>query len=165
MAVVAVGGYGRRELCPKSDLDLLFLHHYKVDPYVEAMTESMLYPLWDLGFEVGHSVRNVKETIRLAGQDDSIRTALMDHRMVAGDEAFFREAGKDLERFLYYTGGDRFIETKIREMRSRHARVGASSSRTSRRGGGACGTSTPPCGRRGSSTRSTASTSCARRAS
>jgi [protein-PII] uridylyltransferase len=125
LAVVAVGGYGRRELCPKSDLDLLFLHHYKVDPYIEAMTESMLYPLWDLGFEVGHSVRNVKETIRLGGQDDSIRTALMDHRFVAGDAGFFQEAGKELEKFLYYSAGDRFIETKIREMRSRHARVGA----------------------------------------
>ncbi|HEX9205929.1 MAG TPA: [protein-PII] uridylyltransferase [Candidatus Deferrimicrobiaceae bacterium] len=125
MAVVAVGGYGRRELCPKSDLDLLFLHHYKVDPYVEAMTESILYPLWDLGFEVGHSVRNVKETVRLGGQDDSIRTALMDHRLVAGDAAFFREAGRELEKFLYYADGDRFIETKIREMRSRHARMGA----------------------------------------
>jgi len=125
MAVVAVGGYGRRELCPKSDVDLLFLHHYKIDPYVEAMTESMLYPLWDLGFEVGHSVRNVKETIRLGGQDDSIRTALMDNRLVAGDAAFFREAGKELEKFLYFSSGDKFIETKIREMRSRHARVGA----------------------------------------
>jgi [protein-PII] uridylyltransferase len=125
LAVVAVGGYGRRELCPKSDLDLLFLHHYKVDPYIEAMTESMLYPLWDLGFDVGHSVRNLKETIRLGGQDDSIRTALMDYRFVAGDAAFFQEAGKELEKFLYYSGGDRFIETKIREMRSRHDRVGA----------------------------------------
>jgi len=125
MAVVAVGGYGRRELCPKSDIDLLFLHHYKVDRYVEAMTEWMLYPLWDLGFEVGHSVRNVKETIRLGGADDSIRTALMDYRFVAGDEEFFREASREIERFLYFTDGDRFIEKKIREMRSRHARMGA----------------------------------------
>ena len=125
MAVVAVGGYGRRELCPKSDIDLLFLHHYKVDRYVEAMTESMLYPLWDLGFEVGHSVRNVKETIRLGGADDSIRTALMDYRRVAGDAAFFHEASRDIEKFLYYTDGDKFIEQKIREMRSRHAKVGS----------------------------------------
>ena len=125
MAVVAVGGYGRRELCPKSDVDLLFLHHYKVDRYVEAMTESMLYPLWDLGFEVGHSVRNLKETIRLGGADDSIRTALMDYRRVAGDEAFFTEASREIGKFLYYTDGDKFIETKIREMRSRHARVGS----------------------------------------
>jgi [protein-PII] uridylyltransferase len=125
MAVVAVGGYGRRELCPKSDIDLLFLHHYKVDRYVEAMTESMLYPLWDLGLEVGHSVRNVKETIRLGASDDSIRTSLMDHRHVAGDRAFLEEASKELERFLYYTAGDKFIEKKITEMRARHEKVGS----------------------------------------
>jgi [protein-PII] uridylyltransferase len=125
MAAVAVGGYGRRELCPKSDLDLLFLHPYKVDRFVEAMTESMLYPLWDLGFEVGHSVRTVKETIRLGGTDDSIRTALMDFRRVAGDADLFREASRDIEKFLYYAGGDRFIEKKIREMRSRHDKVGS----------------------------------------
>jgi len=125
MAVVAVGGYGRNELCPKSDVDLLFLHRYKVDRYVEAMTESMLYPLWDLGLEVGHSVRNVKETIRLGGADDSIRTSLMDFRFVAGDRDFLVESSKELTRFLYYNGGDKFIDKKIAEMRSRHARVGS----------------------------------------
>jgi [protein-PII] uridylyltransferase len=125
MTVVAVGGYGRGELCPKSDVDLLFLHHYKVDRYVEAMTESMLYPMWDLGLEVGHSVRTVKETIRLGAADDSIRTSLMDFRFVAGDRDFLGESSKELERFLYYTGGDKFIDKKIAEMRSRHARVGS----------------------------------------
>jgi len=125
MAVVAVGGYGRRELCPRSDVDILFLHSYKVDRYVEAMTESMLYPLWDLGLEVGHSVRNIKETIRLGGEDDSIRTGLLDHRFVAGDLSLYRESARELERFLYFNNGDKFIEKKIREMRARHAKVGS----------------------------------------
>ncbi|GAB4235794.1 MAG: [protein-PII] uridylyltransferase [Deltaproteobacteria bacterium] len=125
MSVVAVGGYGRRELCPRSDVDLLFLHAYKVDRYVEAMTEWMLYPLWDLGLDVGHSVRNIKETIRLAGADDSIRTALLDHRFVTGDGVLYRESAKDLDRFLYFSDGDRFIGKKIREMRARHAKVGS----------------------------------------
>jgi [protein-PII] uridylyltransferase len=125
LAVVAVGGYGRRELCPKSDIDLLFLYSYKVDRYVEAMTEWMLYPLWDLGLEVGHSVRNMKETIRLGAADDSIRTSLMDYRYVAGDLAFLQEAGKDLERFIYYAAGDKFIEKKVSEMRARHEKVGS----------------------------------------
>jgi len=125
MAVVAVGGYGRRELCPRSDVDILFLHPYKVDRYVEAMTESMLYPLWDLGLEVGHSVRNIKETIRLGGADDSIRTALLDHRFVAGDLSLYRESARELERFLFFNNGDKFIEKKIREMRTRHAKVGS----------------------------------------
>ena len=124
MAVVAVGGYGREELCPRSDVDLLFLHPYKVDPYVEAMTERILYPLWDLGLEVGHSVRSVKETVRMAGADDSVRTALMDFRFVAGDEAFFGDAAREIEKFLFYAGADRFIDMKLAEMRSRHAKFG-----------------------------------------
>ncbi len=125
LAVVAVGGYGREELCPRSDVDLLFLHPYKVDRYVEAMTESMLYPLWDLGLEVGHSVRNVKETVRMAAADDSVRTGLMDFRYVAGDESFFGQAAREIESFLFYTDADRFIDKKLVEMRSRHAKFGA----------------------------------------
>ncbi|MBE0603992.1 MAG: hypothetical protein IH611_10280, partial [Deltaproteobacteria bacterium] len=113
MTVIAVGGYGRRELCPKSDVDLLFLYHYKVDWYVEAMTEGMLYPLWDLGLEVGHSVRNIKETIRLASSDDSIRSALLDYRYVAGDRGLLEESSGELDRLVYYAAGDRFIDSKI----------------------------------------------------
>ncbi len=125
MSVIAVGGYGRRELCPHSDVDLLFLHGYKVDRFVEAMTEWMLYPLWDLGLEVGHSVRNIKETIRLAGADDSIRTSLLDHRLVTGDDSLYRDSMGELDKFLYFQGGDKFIEKKIGEMRSRYAKVGS----------------------------------------
>ncbi|MCL5885409.1 MAG: [protein-PII] uridylyltransferase, partial [Deltaproteobacteria bacterium] len=124
LAVVAVGGYGRRELCPRSDVDLLFLHPYKVDPYVEAMTESMLYPMWDVALDVGHGVRSVREAIRMAASDDSIRTALLDYRFVAGDPGFFAEAEKEMARFLYFADSDRFIEKKIREMEARHARFG-----------------------------------------
>jgi [protein-PII] uridylyltransferase len=124
LAILSVGGYGRRELCPKSDIDLLFLHSYKVDPYVEAMTERILYPLWDLGLDVGHSVRNVKETIKMASADDSIRTALMDFRLVAGDGPFFREAAKEVEKFLFFVDADRFIAKKLNEMRNRHAKYG-----------------------------------------
>ncbi len=125
LSVVAVGGYGRRELCPKSDVDLLFLYPYKVDRYVEAMTEWMLYPLWDLGLDVGHSVRNVKETLRMAAMDDSIRTALLDYRFIAGSEPFFRESEKEIEKYLFYTDADKFIEKKISEMRARHAKYGS----------------------------------------
>jgi [protein-PII] uridylyltransferase len=125
ISVVAVGGYGRRELCPFSDVDLLFLHGYKIDRFVESMTEWMLYPLWDLGLEVGHSVRNVKETIRLAGADDSIRTSLLDHRLVAGDDSLYGGSMRELDKFLYFQGGDKFIGKKVGEMRSRHAKVGS----------------------------------------
>lgn len=125
MAVIAVGGYGREELCPKSDIDLLFLHPHKLDRYVESMTEWMLYPLWDLGLEVGHSVRNVKEAVRMAASDDSIRTALLDYRFITGSETFFGDAGKEIEKFLFYSNADKFIEKKIQEMRNRHAKFGS----------------------------------------
>jgi len=124
VAVLGVGGYGRRELCLRSDVDLLFLYAGEVDPYVEAVTESVLYPLWDLGLDVGHGVRSVQEAVHMAAADDSIRTALLDYRLVAGDAAFFAEAEKEIERFLYFSGADRFIDRKIREMRERHARHG-----------------------------------------
>ncbi|HEY3491167.1 MAG TPA: [protein-PII] uridylyltransferase [Candidatus Deferrimicrobiaceae bacterium] len=124
MSVVAVGGYGRRELCPKSDVDLLFLYPYKLDRYVEAMTEWMTYPLWDLGLDVGYSVRNVKETIKMASCDDTIRTALLDRRFITGHEGNFDESVKELDKFLFYTGADRFIEKKISEMHARHEKYG-----------------------------------------
>lgn len=124
LCVASVGGYGRRELCPKSDLDLLFLYPHKVDRYVEVVTESILYPLWDLGLDVGHSVRSVRDTIRMAAADDSVRTALMDCRMVAGDEALYGESIPEIERFLFYTNADRFIDGKRKEMQLRHAKFG-----------------------------------------
>jgi [protein-PII] uridylyltransferase len=125
MTVIAVGGYGRRELCPKSDVDLLFLYNYKVDWYVESMTEWILYPLWDLGLEVGHSVRNIRETVRLASSDSSIRTSLLDYRYVAGSRDLLEQDSKELERLVYYTAGDRFIDEKMAEMRARHGKTGA----------------------------------------
>jgi len=125
---------------PHSDVDLLFLHGYKVDRFIEAMTEWMLYPLWDLGLEVGHSVRNIKETIRLAGADDSIRTALLDHRLVAGDDSLYRESARELDRFLYFQGGDKFIGRRSRRCARGTPRSAPRStcwSRTLRRGAGA----------------------------
>ena len=123
--VIAVGGYGRGELCPKSDVDLLFLYGYKVDWYTEAITESILYPLWDLGFEVGHSVRNIKETIRLALSDGLIRSSLLDYRYVAGDRELLARDSRELDKLLYYTDGDRFIDGKIAEMNARREKAGS----------------------------------------
>ena len=125
MTVVAVGGYGRRELCPKSDVDLLFLHRHKADWYVEAITESILYPLWDLGLDVGHSVRNMGETVRMALSDYSVRSALLDYRYVVGDQELLAQDSKDLDNLIYYTKGDQFIDGKIAEMRARHEKVGS----------------------------------------
>ena len=85
LAVMAVGGYGRGELAPSSDLDLLFLRAYKQTPCAESVTEYMLYMLWDMGLKVGHASRNIDECMKLAREDHTIRTAFLEARCIAGD--------------------------------------------------------------------------------
>ena len=89
--VVAVGGYGRGTLAPGSDVDLLFLLPYKTTPWSENVVETILYALWDLKLKVGHSTRTVDECIREARGDMTIRTALLEARMLFGDAALFEE--------------------------------------------------------------------------
>src|SRR5579862_508610 len=83
-ALVAVGGYGRGELCPQSDVDV-YLVHSRRD--VAAIAERVWYPVWDEGVHLGHSVCTVREALRLAGDDLETATALLSARHVAGDEA------------------------------------------------------------------------------
>src|SRR6185437_3437743 len=91
MAVVATGGYGRGLLAPGSDIDLLFLLPYKQTPWGESVAEYMLYILWDLGFKVGHATRTIDQCVRLSLSDMTIRTALLDARLILGDEQLFAE--------------------------------------------------------------------------
>ena len=84
LAVVAVGGYGRQELAPGSDIDLLFLCPTSARPHVEQVSEFLLYKLWDLGLKVGQAVRSVKDTIRLAKTDLTVQTSLVEARLAVG---------------------------------------------------------------------------------
>ena len=84
-AVLAQGGYGRGELNPFSDVDLLFLYPWKVNPFVESVAEKILYSLWDTGMQLGHAVRSVPECARLAARDFKVKTALLDARFLCGD--------------------------------------------------------------------------------
>ncbi|MGH7829141.1 MAG: DUF294 nucleotidyltransferase-like domain-containing protein, partial [Candidatus Binatia bacterium] len=87
--LIAQGGYGREELNPYSDIDLLFLHTWRVTPYVEWVAEKILYTLWDAGLEVGHAIRSIAESVRLAGKDMKVKTALLDARYLCGDRALY----------------------------------------------------------------------------
>src|SRR5690606_15851951 len=89
MALVAQGGYGRAELAPHSDVDLLFVLPYKKTPYSEQVIEYVLYLLWDLGFKVGQATRSVDDCIRLSREDITIRTALLESRLIAGDRDLY----------------------------------------------------------------------------
>jgi [protein-PII] uridylyltransferase len=128
ISLVAIGGYGRGELAPFSDLDLLFLVPYKVLPRSEQVVEEMLYFLWDLGFKVGHAVRSVDDCIRLAKADHVICTSLLEARPIAGDEALFRDYRRrfrrDLRRGRRRTAA--FIKAKLTEREQRHRRLGDS---------------------------------------
>lgn len=94
LALVALGSYGRAELCPGSDVDVLLLHDGRRD--VRAVADALWYPLWDAGFVLGHAARTAKETLRLADHDVETLTALLDVRVVGGDLA--PEAARLAER-------------------------------------------------------------------
>jgi len=124
--IVAQGGYGRAELNPCSDIDLLFLYQYKREPYIENVAERILYTLWDTRLTVGNAMRNVKECVRLAAQDFKVKTALLDARFLCGDEALYREFAAAMERDVLKRNADRFFKEKLAENTERHTRYGDS---------------------------------------
>jgi len=124
LSVLAVGGYGRAEMAPFSDIDLLFLTPWKITPWAESVIETMLYILWDLKLKVGHASRTVKDCLRLARDDITIRTALLEHRWVTGDVRLAAELGHRLRQDLFRTTGAAFIEAKLAEREARHQRQG-----------------------------------------
>src|ERR1700744_1516377 len=94
IAVVATGGYGRGELAPGSDIDLLFLRPFKQTAWGESVIEFILYLLWDLGLKVGPATRSLPQCLRLSKQDVTIRAALLEARYLWGDRALFEEMRK-----------------------------------------------------------------------
>src|SRR5437879_2019638 len=125
-AVVAQGGYGRGELNPASDIDLLFLYPWKVSPYVETIAEAILYALWDAGLAVGHALRNIRECERLAARDLKVKTALLDARYLCGDEPFYAEFERRMLEGVWNDSPVRFFKEKLAESIERHARAGDS---------------------------------------
>lgn len=124
MAVLAVGGFGRAEMAPHSDVDLLFLTPWKITPWAESVIESMLYILWDLKLKVGHASRTVKDCLRLGREDITIRTALLEHRFIAGFEPLALDLGDRLWGELFRNTGPEFIDAKLAERAERHRRQG-----------------------------------------
>ncbi|MBO6038007.1 MAG: HD domain-containing protein, partial [Acetobacter sp.] len=125
-SVVATGGYGRGLLAPFSDIDLLFLIADGMVERVSPLVESVLYFLWDLGFQVGHATRTVGECIAKAHEDTTIRTALLDARFLIGDSALFATFEAEYARSCMKVGMVEFIHDKQRERLKRHRRFGSS---------------------------------------
>jgi [protein-PII] uridylyltransferase len=126
LALVALGGYGRQELAPFSDIDLLFLLPYKQTPHGEQVVEFMLYRLWDLGLKVGHAVRSIDECLRQAKADMVIRTSLLEARFLWGEQPLFQELKARFRREIVAGSGTAFVEAKLAERDQRLERVGDS---------------------------------------
>ncbi len=124
MAVVAVGGYGRGEMMPHSDIDLLFLMPRRHDPKLEKVVEYILYMLWDLGLKVGHSTRSVAECIKQGRADMTIRTALLESRWVWGEQTLFQELTTRYRADIVPGTQEQFVEAKLNERNERHAKLG-----------------------------------------
>jgi [protein-PII] uridylyltransferase len=127
VALVAIGGYGRRDLAPYSDLDLLVLHRDgKPDGFVKLAAERLVYALWDLRLEVGYSVRDLEACDALASEDHTARTALLDLRLLAGDRELFRALERAELHGLSAAKVEKFLSDKMDEMRSRREKFGDS---------------------------------------
>lgn len=126
IAVIATGGYGRQELFPYSDLDLLFLYRPAARAAAERMARTMLYMLWDLGLKVGHALRSMEDTLEQAQADLIIRTGLLDARCVAGDAGLCAEMTARLRKEIIAGTGEEFAAAKLAEREERHRRFGDS---------------------------------------
>jgi [protein-PII] uridylyltransferase len=124
MALVATGGYGRGLLAPGSDIDLLFLLPHKKTPWGESIVESVLYFLWDLGFKVGHATRTIEQTLRAAKEDMTIRTTLLDSRLIYGDTALFDGMWTRYVSNVVQGSQREFIAAKLEERELRLKRSG-----------------------------------------
>ena len=126
LAIVAVGGYGRGEMAPYSDVDLLFLLPYKQTPHTEQVVEYLLYLLWDLRLKVGHATRSIAECLRYAKTDLTIRTALLEARYIWGDQPLFTELKTRFDSEIVKGSAVEFVEQKLAERDERHKKVGDS---------------------------------------
>src|SRR5262249_17601530 len=122
LALIALGGYGRGELNPYSDIDVMLLHQQRaeVSPRLEEMGNQILYLLWDSGFKVGHSTRSIKEAIAQANSDMHTKTAMLEARFLAGNRELAKEFRKQF-RSKCVAGHERdYVELRMKDQVARH---------------------------------------------
>ncbi|UCG38046.1 MAG: [protein-PII] uridylyltransferase [bacterium] len=124
LVLVALGSYGRRELAPHSDVDLLFLVPEEISHWTRAFTERMLYLLWDTGLDVGYSTRTARDCFALAQENYDVLTSILDARFLQGDTAFFDHFRKEFKRKVLDKVGPDFVRAKLKVMEERLARHG-----------------------------------------
>lgn len=127
IALVALGGYGRKELFPFSDVDLMILYHPKLKKQIAGVTDAVLYPLWDTGLEVGHGVRTVAESISHAREDYFFLVALLDARLIHGSQELFDELLKAYRKRYVDGHREKFVEKMKAYRENRRERFGSHS--------------------------------------
>ncbi len=124
LAVVAVGGYGRRELCPFSDIDLMLVYGEQEAPRVQGMAEHLFYPLWDAGLDLGHGARTVDECLELAAKNIELQTSFFQARLLVGDQDLFGRLIEGLRAQVLADGGRAFVDGALEARAARHQAFG-----------------------------------------
>jgi [protein-PII] uridylyltransferase len=127
IALIAVGGFGRGELNPYSDIDILFLHSAsspKSTAQVNDIVQHVLYMLWDIGFQVGHATRTMAEVVTQANADLRTKTSLLEARFLSGDESLFGEFQKTFERKCVVGHEKEYLAWRVGDQRDRHEKSG-----------------------------------------
>jgi [protein-PII] uridylyltransferase len=134
IALVAIGGYGRAELNPHSDIDFMFLHEGQVVAgskplqHLSKMMDGILYPLWDLGLKVGYSVRSIEDCVAAAQGDMQSKTALIEARLLIGNEPLFKRLQQRVLVRCVQGFEDKYIAERLEDQAARHAKSGNSPS-------------------------------------
>jgi [protein-PII] uridylyltransferase len=132
LALVAIGGYGRAELNPHSDIDFMFLHDGQVVagskplPHLSKLMAGILYPLWDLGFKIGHSVRTVVDCVQVANRDMQSKTSLIEARLITGDSKLFEKLQKAVLAKCVQGHEEDYIAARVQDQAARHEKFGNS---------------------------------------
>ena len=122
--LVALGGYGRRELAPHSDIDLMFLYRPEAAKVMPELVKQVLHPLWDSGFQVGHSVRTIQDCIDLGLSDLTVRTSMMEARFLAGSPDLFQQFHSRYFRKVVSAGVDKYLDHKLVERQREYQKFG-----------------------------------------
>ncbi len=123
LALVAVGGYGRREILPHSDIDIMLLSDSN-DKEIKDAAQAVLYSLWDQGLNISHSFRTLSGCVNDAMKDLQTRTALLDCRFLTGNELLFHEFNRDIYQKLLFKDKKNFTAEIIRDIDRRHKTAG-----------------------------------------
>lgn len=129
MAVLATGGYGRRELNPHSDIDIMFLYPLRAsgkafEKFQEVLAEEILYPLWDLGLKVGHASRNAKEVIDECRKEIQSKNAILESRIICGSAPLYKSMRGRFDEFCRKENSKTYIQQRLEDENERHAKFG-----------------------------------------